>query len=239
MISVDSLLYNIDLKLNKLASHAHQGIALEDKILALNQAQVQLVKSKLGNNNNYNIGLDGFKKRYEDLQSLQIPYSKIKIKEDKKSKNNRWTSNISELDPKYMFFVDGFILADKSPCKNRVISLRLVKHADLPVLMNNNHYKPSFDYQETLATISNNTFEIYTDGEFIPTEAHISYIKYPKKIDKEGYIDFEGNESKNQDCELADYLEDELVDLAVQELAMSTENVPAVEFSDRRIKDNE
>ena len=47
MILVDSLLYKIDQKLNKLSSNVHQQIPLEDKILALNEAQLKLIKQKL------------------------------------------------------------------------------------------------------------------------------------------------------------------------------------------------
>ena len=44
MIPVDSLLYKIDQKLNKLSTNSHQQIQLEDKILALNEAQIKLIK---------------------------------------------------------------------------------------------------------------------------------------------------------------------------------------------------
>ena len=50
MIAVDVLLYKIDQKLNKLASNEHQNIQLEDKILALNEAQIQLIKNKVDEN---------------------------------------------------------------------------------------------------------------------------------------------------------------------------------------------
>ena len=47
MIPVDSLLYKIDQKLNKLSTNEHQQIQLEDKILALNEAQIKLIKQKV------------------------------------------------------------------------------------------------------------------------------------------------------------------------------------------------
>ena len=46
-ILVNSLLYKIDQRLNKLSSNAHQQIQLEDKILALNEAQLKLIKTDL------------------------------------------------------------------------------------------------------------------------------------------------------------------------------------------------
>ena len=75
MISVDSLLYKIDQRLNKLSTNEHQQIQLEDKILALNEAQIKLIKQKIDNISTVSqMGLDSFKKRYEDLQSLVVAY---------------------------------------------------------------------------------------------------------------------------------------------------------------------
>jgi hypothetical protein len=76
MIPVDSLLYKIDQRLNKLSTNEHQQIQLEDKILALNEAQIKLIKQKIDNISTVSqMGLDSFKKRYEDLQSLIISYN--------------------------------------------------------------------------------------------------------------------------------------------------------------------
>jgi len=76
MIPVDSLLYKIDQRLNKLSTNDHQQIQLEDKILALNEAQIKLIKQKVdGFSVVSGLGLDAFKKRYEDLQSLVVSYN--------------------------------------------------------------------------------------------------------------------------------------------------------------------
>jgi len=237
MIPVDQLLYDIDLKLNKIATNDHQSIPLEDKIIALNEAQVQLIKQKLNPNNIYKLGFDAFKKRYDDLQVL-ISESDVTLTDDK-TKTNRFSGDISQMNPTYMFYVDGFILANKGSCVDVPLHLILTKHADLFTLLSNTNTSPSFEYQETLLTISNNRAEVYTDGEFIPSVLTIKYIRYPKKIDASGYIHFDESESVDQDCELPEYLKDELVDLAVKELAMSTENHNAVQYSQDRILNNE
>ena len=64
-------------------------------------------------------------------------------------------------------------------------------------------------------------------------------MRYPEYIDKEGYVKFDGTESTNVNCELEEYLEDELVDLTVQNLAMYTENASAVQSAQFRIQTNE
>ncbi len=243
MIPVDSLLYKIDQKLNKLSSNNHQQIQLEDKILALNEAQIKLIKQKIdGFSVVSGLGLDSFKKRYEDLQRLVINYNHGKL--DLSVKNatiNQWSAKLDKLEPKYMFYVDSYVLADKGVCKDRKIWINkdLAKHGDLQFLLNNDHYKPSFEYQETFNFISSDEISIFTDGTFIPSAIYISYMRYPIYIDKSGYIKFDGSASTDVDCELEVYLEDELVDLTVQNLAMYTENASAVQSAQFRIQTNE
>jgi len=243
MILVDSLLYKIDQKLNKLSTNEHQQIQLEDKILALNEAQIKLIKQKLdGISVVSGIGFDGFKKRYEDLQSLvedYIDHPLPLIEKDKKL--NQWVTSVANLSPTYMFYVDSYILADKGRCKDRIIWINrdLAKHGDLQFLLNNEHYKPSFEYQETFNIISSDELSVFTDGTFTPKKLYLMYLRYPVKIDKEGYVNFDGTDSANVNCELEEYLEDELVDLTVQSLAMYTENASAVQSAQFRIQTNE
>lgn len=243
MIKVDSLLYKIDQKLNKLSTNEHQQIQLEDKILALNEAQIKLIKQKVdGISIVSGMGLDSFKKRYEDLQRLTEHYSDHPLSLSlTDAKINQWTTSIENLSPKYMFYIDSYITATKGRCVDRIIWINkdLAKHGDLQFLLNNENYKPSFEYQETFNLLSSDEISIFTDGTFSPTKLYLSYLRYPEYIDKEGYIKFDGTDSIDNDCELEEYLEDELVDLTVQNLAMYTENAAAVQSAQFRIQTNE
>ena len=243
MIPVDSLLYKIDQRLNKLSTNEHQQIQLEDKILALNEAQIKLIKQKVdGISVVAGLGFDSFKKRYEDLQSLVVTYNNQPLKlEIKNPELNQWATGLHQLVPKYMFYIDAYILADKGRCKDRKIWINreLAKHGDLTLLLTNDHYKPSFEYQETFNFLSSDEISIFTDGTFTPKDIYISYMRYPVYIDKVGYTRFDGTPSVDQDCELETYLEDELLDLTVQNLAMYTENQSAVLYSANRIQTNE
>jgi len=243
MIPVDSLLYKIDQKLNKLSTNIHQQINLEDKILALNEAQIKLIKQKVdGFSVVSGMGLDAFKKRYEDLQSLVVTYNHQPLELTLKNKElNQWFANLHLLVPKYMFYIDSYILADKGVCKDRKIWINrdLAKHGDLQFILNNTHYKPSFEYQETFNFLSTDEISIFTDGTFTPSKIYMSYMRYPVYINAEGYVMLDGQPSYNQDCELELYLEDELLDLTVQNLAMYTENAAAVQSAQFRIQTNE
>jgi hypothetical protein len=243
MIPVDSLLYKIDQRLNKLSTNEHQQIQLEDKILALNEAQIKLIKQKIdGISIVSGMGMDSFKKRYEDLQRLVINYEHQPLNLTLKNSDiNEWSADITQLDPKYMFYLDSYILADKGRCEDRQIWINrdLAKHGDLQFILNNEHYKPSFEYQETFNLLSSDEVSIFTDGTFTPKTIKIMYMRYPQYINKEGYIMLDGEPSFDQDCELETYLEDEILDLAVQNLAMFTENQSAVQNAQFRIQTNE
>lgn len=243
MIPIDSLLYKIDQKLNKLSTNDHQQIALEDKILALNEAQIKLIKQKVdGQNTISGLGLDAFKKRYEDLQSLVVAYNDGMLPLTlKNAQLNQWAANVHTLVPKYMFYVDSYVLASKGRCVDRKIWINrdLAKHGDLQFCLNNTHYKPSFEYQETFNFLASDEISIFTDGTFTPTKIYVSYMRYPVYMNKAGYTMFDGFPSTDVNCELETYLEDELLDLTVQNLAMYTENQSAVQMAAYRIQTNE
>ena len=243
MIPVDSLLYKIDQRLNKLSTNFHQQIQLEDKILALNEAQIKLIKQKVDGISVANgMGMDSFKKRYEDLQSLVLDYNHQPLTLTLKDPDlNQWSANVHLLEPKYMFYVDSYVIADKGRCKDRRIWINrdLAKHGDLKFILNNDHYKPSFEYQETFNFLASDEISIFTDGTFTPKNIQIMYMRYPVYINKTGYIMMDGEPSYDADCELETYLEDELLDLTVQNLAMYTENQSAVQNAAYRIQTNE
>lgn len=242
MILVDSLIYKIDQKLNKLSSNEHQQIQLEDKILALNEAQLKLLKQKVDGISTSGARGVSLKKRYEDLQSLIEYYNHQPLKLTLINKElNQWSANVHKLLPKYMFYIDSYILANKGRCKDRIIWINrdLAKQGDTQFILNNVNYKPSFEYQETFNFLSSDEISVFTDGTFTPSKIYIMYMRYPSYIDKEGYIHLDGTESVNADCELETYLEDELLDIAVQSLAIYTENQSAVQGAQLRIQTNE
>ncbi len=239
MILTQQLLYKLDMRLNKKSSNEHQSIPKEDKILALNEAQIKLIKKKVGTNNIYGLGLDSFKKRYEDLQQLIVQFEPLSVSFTADIYSS-WEADLGALTHKFMFPLDMYALCTKGSCTKRVVYLsKLIKHGDLSTLMFNTHYTPSFEWQESFAVISGNKIITYTDGTFVVDQFNLSYMRYPQKIDAAGYINFDSTPSTDQDCELPDYLEDELLDLAVLELAMDTENTPVIQYNETRNKTNE
>lgn len=240
MIDIKELLYDIDLKLNKIGSNEHQGIELENKIIALNDAQINLIKTKFSGNNIYKIGLDGFQKRTNDLENLIEKDQVLDLKNDN-SPLKSWSADLDDLDPKYMLGIPGseYVLAEKGSCKNHIVEVFIVRHGDVNRALNNSNTSPSFEFQQAPGTLTGHKLQVYTAGDFKPTKLHLWYLRYPVQMDFPGYTHFSGDESTEVNCELEYYLKEELVDIAVRNLALSTENAGAVQASQIKINTDE
>jgi hypothetical protein len=214
MISVVSLYYKAKQRLNKLASNQHQDIQVEDFILVAREAEIKLVKQKY------------LSQLFSDLDFLIEPAEKhpLKLKEANTT-THRWVADLSEAED-FLFYKDAYILADKESCKQRVVWINpdLVNASNIATLLNNSNYKPSFEYQETFCDQVADQLGVYTDGTFTPTVLYLSYLRYPRKIDLEGYEDFDGNPSKTTDSELPEYLENELLDIIETDIKLYTDN---------------
>lgn len=226
MIPVERLLYKIDLKLNKVSSDQNQFISDEDKLIALNEAQLRLIKSKVDTKKE--LGFEAFRSRYEDLQDLVVQYEEVSPTKTTEILPS-YQIDLKLLSNNYYLPVDIIALANRGECTNREIYVtRIVKHSDLTTLMRNTHYNPNFLYQESLAVISNSKLIVYSD-DFEITKILFSYLRYPRQIDIEGYIHLDGTQSVTQNCELGEDLEDELLELTIIELGFDTQNNEAAQ----------
>lgn len=242
MIPVTNLLFNFDTKANRLSNLRGQFIPVETKIVLINRAQIKLVLRKIGSNNLYQLGLDASTKRYEDLQNLQVTDEQLNLVVIPDDVLNGYNVPYSALSHKLLIPISGYVLADRGNCKNRILDvIDFMKHADRRMLLKSPHYKPNFNYQETLADISGNEITVYSDPEnsFKPKTLYLSYLRYPVEVDYAGYTHLNGTPSTTVDCELEDYLMDELLDIAISEYADATANQELSQTSRVRAKENE
>ena len=242
MIPVEKLLFSIDTKANKLSNLRGQFIPNATKIALLNNAQLKLILRKVDTNNIYQSGMDSFSKRYEDLQAFQVRYEKLSLAKSTGDVLNSYYALFSDMQYDMIVPTTAYVLADKGNCKNRILDvIDFMRHADVRMFLKSPHYQPSFNYQETLGTITSDKVYVYSDSEnsFIPTELYLSYLRYPKAIDIAGYVHLDGTISTTVNCELESYLEDELVDIVITELADATSNNELSQYSRIRNKEQE
>ena len=242
MIPVINLLNDIDMKLNRNSNLRGQYIPNETKIEVLNIAQTKLVLKKLDTNNNYQLGLDTFTKRYQDLQILIVPSEEVGLTKVPGDLLNSYKVSLSSLTHKMIIPVQSYCIANKGNCKKQILDvIEIVKHEDIKVKLNSPHYSPNFQYQETIGSISSDTLYVYGDEDntFTITNLFLSYLRYPVAMDVAGYIHLDNTASTTVDCELEAYLENELVELAVEEIADATGNQEQSQSSRVRTKEAE
>lgn len=240
MISVDELLYEtFVLRLEKDSRYNYSSIPLENRIMYLNQAQIQLIKSYYGENNIYKMGFESFLKRINDLESLIVPEAKLKIVTPSvKSKYNKYLVDLAGV-PDYMLYIQSYITASKGKCKNRLVTNTIIERSNLDTYFRSEYNSPSFEWQEEILTIANGKLEIYTDGTYKPDNLYLDYLKYPPKIDKEGRVLFDGSLSKNQDSILPEILKNDLINITCEIVSTSLENQLQFQLSEKNKINNE
>lgn len=232
MIEAKELLFALDSRLNKVASLKNQGIPIPNKIIAINDAIIKCINSKVDINNIYRLGFQAFLTRIAELQVLLVKEEKLKptLKKDAYT-----TYQVAVKDLEFPIYMPTTIVgeAKRDDCNGRLVfAPRLNKNADIPLLIKDSNYQPSFRFQETLATYQSGVIDMYVDdpeGEFEIENMYISYLRYPKKVDIDGYRHFNGEMSINQDCELPYSMKDDIVTIAVTELAYSTNNMGIIQ----------
>jgi len=242
MIPIIKLLNDIDMKLNRNSNLRGQYIPNDTKIEVLNIAQTKLVLKKLDTNNNYQLGFDAFTKRYQDLQILVVPNEEVGLTKVPGDLLHSYKVPLSSLQYRMIVPIQSYCIANKGNCKQHILDvIEIVKHEDVRVKLNSPHYTPYFQYQETIGSISADTLYVYGDDEdtFNITNLFLSYLRYPVNMDIAGYIHLDNTASTTVDCELEAYLENELIELAVEEIADATGNQEQSQSSRMRTKEAE
>jgi hypothetical protein len=238
MITVEELVYEFKLMINKVNRQDNVDIPVEDVIVYLNRAQMSWIKTKINPNNVYKLGYEAIEKRIDDLQVLK--QSSVRLNPIK-------TNDLFYLGyecpledaANYMFYVNSTCVAKKQDCTKN-LTIDLVKQGDLNNMYLDANFSPSFEWRSTLATIGNDKLYVYTAGEFTIEGVYLTYLRYPNSIDIEGYTKLDGTVSNNVNCELPQYAKGDIVDLAVKFAAQSNDNqAQAMYAEDRLVKNSE
>lgn len=238
MITVHDLVYEFKLILNKVNRQDNVDIPLEDILVYLNRAQLSWIKTKINPNNVYKAGYDSIRKRIDDLQKLKVDnVALIPVK----TNDLLYLGFDCSLDniKDYMFYLSAYGVAKRNKCE-KTLTIDLIRHGDLATRYLDANFSPSFEWRNTLATIGDDKLTVYTGEDFQIKQVYLTYLRYPKQIDMQGYTRLDGTLSVDQDCELPEYAKSDIVDLAVKFAAQSSDNqAQAVYAEDRLIKTSE
>lgn len=140
---------------------------------------------------------------------------------DKLSSTETYTS--FKLPKDYLDNIHPTAKVRKPPCRLRPIKLWEVKDENLDELWYDEFNSPSFDPPETYYTISGGNLNIYKK-DFSVESAKLSYYRYPREVDMEGYIRADGTTSSNIDPEWDDRVTDRIINICAKDFSVSLEN---------------
>ena len=132
-------------------------------------------------------------------------------------------------------FASSYSLATKEDCKNRVLVNWDTKGKNLRVLLTDAHSAPSFEYEETLVSLSKGKMKVYFT-DFHIDEVYLSYYSLPAPIDLEGYTKLDGSRSTTINPELAADAVDEIINRCAAEIMRNNQNAEGFGFAKDRLQ---
>lgn len=163
-----------------------------------------------------------------DIQKLLVPDEKLSLK------NKLLNHQDFELPKDYFSFSNIQIFGSNKKCKSKKLYAFEAKTENIEELLSDNFNKPSFKYRETFYTIGNDNVNVYVDN-FDISKLYITYYRYPKQVDIEGYIKADNTLSTNVDPELDDRIVDRILSATAKEFNTNNENLQKIQFDKDRV----
>lgn len=224
-------------RLNKLASLDYDNFECWQIVEAFNKAQLEWVRRQINGVNSQNHGEGSSKVNYDDLQKLLVTVP-LGGQNFPSGRPPEFTTNSVPTD--YLNFASMYVMANSSCCpEERNMIVYMVDKEDLNIILRDENKKPNFEWAETVAIMTNNTYSIYTDGDFQITSVDLTYFKKPTPISFLNCIDIStGLATPDVECEFKDDIAEILVDNAVAILAADIESFNQYNRANTSVQNN-
>lgn len=242
-MTIEQMHIEIQLYLNRISSDVYDGFEAEEIDLFIDKAVSRKINSILSvERDDLRLGFQGDQKRLDDIRTLVTPdYSVfLSLPLDESSEyvflplpeNYRNLVNLrvalfdkscgtlspdcikdpTRGNPNDSFKVDLAYFESLKGCNFKVIPARALRQNKVFDLLRNPFARSTAD--SPVATISGNNFQIFQGKNFIVCGIIADYIRKPENVSL----------SSNVDCELADHVHPEIVDLVVNHMLEVTGN---------------
>lgn len=125
------------------------------------------------------------------------------------------------------------VYASNDKCKNVRFDCFEVKTEEKFIYLEDEFNKPSFKARETFYTIGGDCVNIFYD-DFTINKAYLTYYRYPKQVDIEGYVKIDNTNSTNVHPEFDDKIINRIISVAAKQFNSNSENLQKIQFD----KDN-
>jgi len=213
----------LELRVNKLASLDYGNIEPWQQAEAVNKAQSEWVRRQLEGINQEKAGNEASTRRIDDLQQLLVTWTGDFTPQNNNQywQSTTWPSNYME-----WCRIDAQAQDDCKICPPRPLTIFEGNEADVNVYLADTNRRPSYTWATTFSTVMNNTFKIWTDGEFNIVNPLVTFYRVPNTIVFLGTYDPYTNTTSTVDvpCEFPDNITEIIIDEAAAILALDIDD---------------
>lgn len=159
------------------------------------------------------------KKNEEDIRYIQKLVVYSKELDDRGDKDNP-ESILFSLPSDFFSFSNISGVFTKGECTVTDFTMWEAKNENPHELLADSFNKPDFDFRETFYTIGEDSVRVYKSGFDVDT-VYLTYYRYPKEVDIEGYIKSDGSNSTDIDPELDDKLIGIILNMIEKQFALN------------------
>lgn len=211
-MTIKEMIYLFDQRADRVSSKNRVGLPLPAKIAILNSAQLQVVKNKATGEPTY----QQIQKRSDELEILEVVEARLKCKISN-VKEQMYEASFKDLQtPKYII-TRVYGLATSEICKN-LGTLRVTLHNtqsdDIETRRLSSNIRPSLQWRRAISRTASGKIFVYCD-RFQMSEVVMDYLRYPVKMDMQGYKHVTGAISTDVDCELPEDVQNDILNEAV------------------------
>lgn len=177
-----TIVIKVKQRLNKLDSQDYNNIETWQIIEAFNKGQVEWCRRQIIGANQTKQGDEQSRRKVDDIQVLLTP---APLTLTFKPLYYEAALPANYFDYKKL---DAEGITSECPTARPLIIYQ-AEEVNVPILLRDDNKKPSFEWGETFATLVNDTFRIYTNGEFTLNSANCLYYRQPTYIQIAGISD--------------------------------------------------
>lgn len=230
-MSPQTVVIKTRLRLNKSHSSDYDNILDYAVVEAVNKAAKEWCRRVIYGINQEQSGSEETTQRIDDLQFLLKSQSL-------KGKNHKNYFETNTLPQDYFAYSRITPYGHNETCSAVKFKSHLREEANMTVLLEDDFWRPDFEWRQTLHTIVGNKIRVYTNNEFKIDDVELLYYRFPKEMDIEGYTHETGRESTNVDLEFKDDIAEIIIDEAVAIIAGDIEAINSFEVNNGRAKQN-
>jgi hypothetical protein len=228
-VKIQEMVYRFKLGAQRVDTKSAPGLKVPQIIMYLNGGMNNLLMQRYGPHNSYQSTLEAIQKRIDEWQRLIIPHEELSSNNDE-SEKGIYTFSLLETKQKYLFLLRIACYGSQGNCSKQKLNMFFSPSNNLEADLDNPNANPNFGWRESLHRIAQDKILAYSDKTFSIDTADIDYLRYPKALDITGYKHFDGEASVNADCELPEFLHEDIIKQAVIDFELS-EKHPGVESS--------